>query len=38
MKPRSELYWPEAPSVPPIEITTPEPEREFDLRWKGEAR
>jgi hypothetical protein len=41
MKPRRELYWAEAPMVPPlippIDIMAPEPEpNEFDLRWKGE--
>jgi len=31
MKPRRELYWAEAPKLPP-----PEPEPgEFELRWKG---
>ena len=41
MKPRRELYWAEAPalppSLPPIDIMAPEPEpNEFDLRFKGE--
>lgn len=44
MKPRRELYWAEAPAVPPlippIDIMMPEPPvsetNEFDLRFKGE--
>ncbi len=44
MKPRRELYWAEAPAVPPlippIDIMEPEPPasetNEFDLRFKGE--
>jgi hypothetical protein len=44
MKPRRELYWAEAPVVPPlippIDIMEPEPPvsetNEFDLRFKGE--
>jgi hypothetical protein len=33
MKPRSELYWAEAPTIPSMTIMTPEPE--FILRWRG---
>jgi hypothetical protein len=36
MKPRRELYWAEAPSIPAVNITEPEPETEFHQRWKGE--
>jgi len=37
MKPRRELYWPEAPTVPPISIMEEENEQPpFELRWKGE--
>jgi hypothetical protein len=40
MKPRRELYWAEAPAIPPMSImTTPEPEPgEFELRWKGNTQ
>jgi hypothetical protein len=31
MKPRSELYWAEAPKIPPPMSQT----GEFELRWKG---
>lgn len=33
MKPRSELYWSEAPSIPPMSTVAPEPD--FILRWRG---
>jgi len=37
MKPRAELYWAEAPSIPPINIMEEENEKPpFELRWKGE--
>ena len=37
MKPRRELYWAEAPSIPAMNIMEPEPqETEFHQRWKGE--
>jgi hypothetical protein len=35
MKPRKELYWAEAPTIPPMSIMEPKPEPELELRWKG---
>src|SRR5262245_23151759 len=37
MKPRSELYWAEAPAITPMTIMFEEKKpSEFELRWKGE--
>jgi|SRR5262245_45609166 len=32
MKPRSELYWAEAPAIPPMSIPPPS---QFEQRWRG---
>ena len=37
MKPRRELYWAEAPDIPPMSIMTPEPDNPIELRWPSQA-
>jgi hypothetical protein len=41
MKPRGELYWAEAPSIPAMSIMVPEPRADDEIwnlleRWRGE--